>query len=75
MAGGALGLGFEGTVEGRTSGVSGAKVAAGEDAIDDGSPGRIIGKSEMQRQAPLVPLEQHISPQEVEPWSARPAGS
>ena len=35
MAGGAFGLGFEGTVDGRTSGVSSAKVVAGEDGIDD----------------------------------------
>ena len=44
---GALGLGFEGTVDGRTSGVSGAKVVAGEDGIDDAKPGNTIGKSEM----------------------------
>ena len=56
MAGGALGLGFEGTVEGRTSGVSGAKVVAGEDAIDDGSPGRIIGKSEMSKTGTTGPF-------------------
>ena len=47
MAGGAFGLGFEGTVDGRTSGVSGAKVVAGEDGIDDAKPGSTIGKSEM----------------------------
>ena len=49
MAGGAFGLGFEGTVEGRTSGVSGAKVVAGEDAADDANPGSTIGKSEMSK--------------------------
>ena len=47
MAGGAVGLGFEGTVDGRTSGVSGAKVVAGEDGSDDARPGSVIGKSEM----------------------------
>ena len=69
MAGGAVGLGFEGTVEGRTSGVSGAKVVAGEDAIDDANPGSTIGKSEMSKTGTAGPLEQRTSPQEVEPWS------
>ena len=47
MAGGAFGIGFEGTVDGRTSGVSSAKVVAGEDGSDDAKPGSTIGKSEM----------------------------
>ena len=55
-AGGAIGLGFEGTVEGRTSGVSGAKVVAGDDAIDDGSPGRTMGKSEMSKTGTTGPF-------------------
>ena len=32
-----------------TLGVSGAKVVAGEDAIDDGNPGKVVGKSEMSK--------------------------
>ena len=55
-AGGAIGLGFEGTVEGRTSGVSGAKVVAGDDAIDDGNPGRTMGKSEMSKTGTTGPF-------------------
>ena len=57
---------FEGTVEGRTSGVSGAKVVAGDDAIDDGNPGKTMGKSESQRRARLVLSEQRTFPQDVE---------
>ena len=30
-------------------GVSGAKVVAGDEAIDDGRPGKVIGKSEMSK--------------------------
>ena len=57
MAGGAFGLGFEGTVEGRTSGVSGANVVAGEDAKDDDdSPGKTIGKSEMSKTGTTGPF-------------------
>ena len=47
MAGGPFGIGFEGTVDGRTSGVSGAKVVAGEEGSDDANAGNTIGKSEM----------------------------
>ena len=32
-----------------TLGVSGAKVVAGEESIDDGKPGKVIGKSEMSK--------------------------
>ena len=55
-AGGAIGFGFEGTVEGRTSGVSGAKVVAGDEAIDDGNPGRTMGKSEMSKTGTTGPF-------------------
>ena len=55
-AGGAIGFGFEGTVEGRTSGVSGAKVVAGDEAIDDGNPGKTMGKSETPKTGTTGPF-------------------
>ena len=68
--GGPIALGCELAAGNGTIGVSGAKVVAGDDAIDDGNPGRVIGSPRCQRQAPLlVPWEQHTSPQEVEFWS------
>ena len=47
MAGGPFGIGFADTVDGSTSGVSGAKVVAGGGGSDDANPGSTIGKSEM----------------------------
>ena len=44
------------SVEGRTSGVSGAKVVAGDEAIDDGNPGRTMGKSEMSKTGTAGPF-------------------
>ena len=41
-------MGFADTVDGSTSGVSGANyVVAGEGGSDDANPGSVIGKSEM----------------------------
>ena len=67
MAGGPFGMGFAATVDGSTSGVSGANDVAGEGGSDDANPGSTIGKSEML--APPVPLEPNTFPQEVEPSS------
>ena len=48
-SGGPIGFGCELTDGNGTLGVSGAKVVAGDEAIDDGNPGRVIGKSEMSK--------------------------
>ena len=40
-------MGFAGTVDGSTSGVTGASVVAVEGGSDDVNPGSVIGKSEM----------------------------
>ena len=50
-----------------TLGVSSAKVDAGDEAMDDGKLGKVIGKSEMSKTGTTA--EQHTFPQEVEPWS------
>ena len=47
--GGPIVLGCELAAGNGTLGVSGGKVVAGEEAIDDGNPGRVIGKSEMSK--------------------------
>ena len=49
IGGGPIGLGCELAAGNGTLGVSGAKVVAGDEAIDDGNPGRVVGKSEMSK--------------------------
>ena len=54
--GGPIVLGCELAAGNGTLGVSGAKVVAGEEAIDDGNPGKVIGKSEMSKTGTTGPL-------------------
>jgi len=55
-AGGPFGMGFAGTVDGSTSGVSGANVVAGDGGSDDANSGNTIGKSEMLNCGTTGPL-------------------
>ena len=56
MAGGPFGMGFAVTVDGSTSGVSGANVVAGEGGRDDAKSGNTIGKFEMLNCGTTGPL-------------------
>ena len=56
MAGGPFGIGFAVTVDGSTSGVSGANVVAGEGGSDEANSGNTIGKSEMLNCGTTGPL-------------------
>ena len=49
-------MGFAATVDGSTSGVSGANVVAGEGGSDGANPGSTIGKSEMLKCCTTGPL-------------------
>ena len=49
-------MGFAVTVDGSTSGVSGASVVAGERGSDEANSGNTIGKSEMLKWGTTGPL-------------------
>ena len=69
MAGGAFGLGFEGTGEGEQVVFLVPRLSLAKMQLMTPNLAAPLGSPKCQSVAPLVLLEQHTLPQEVAPWS------